>query len=85
MRNAIEINNLIFKWDNKNEFNLKIKKLVIKNKKKIIIFGKSGSGKSTLLNLISGILTPSLGTIVIKNVKVNELSQKKKTRLELTM
>ena len=78
MRNAIEINNLLFKWDNKKEFNLKIKNLVIENKKKIIIFGKSGSGKSTLLNLISGILTPTSGNLIIKNIKFNNLSQKKK-------
>jgi putative ABC transport system ATP-binding protein len=78
MNNAIEINNLLFNWNNKKDFNLKIKKLVIENKKKIIIFGKSGSGKSTLLNLISGILSPNSGTLLVKNIEVNKLSQKEK-------
>ena len=78
MNNAVEINNLFFKWDNKKEFNFKIKKLVIESRKKIIILGKSGSGKSTLLNLISGILSPTSGSLVVKNVEINKLSQQKK-------
>ncbi len=62
----------------KNQFSLKIKELNVQNKKKIIIFGRSGSGKSTLLNLISGILSPTSGTLCIKNTEINKLSQKKK-------
>ena len=78
MNNVIEINNLIFEWNNKKQFSLKIKELKIQNKKKIIIFGRSGSGKSTLLNLISGILSPTSGTLCVKNIEINQLSQKKK-------
>ncbi len=78
MNNAIEINDLLFEWNNKKQFSLKIKELKIQNKKKIIIFGRSGSGKSTLLNLISGILSPTSGTLCIKNIEINQLSQKKK-------
>ena len=57
MANALEINNLLFKWNDKNNFLLKIKKLAIANNSKVIMFGESGSAKSTLLNLISGILS----------------------------
>ena len=78
MNNVIEINDLLFEWNNKKQFSLKIKELKIQNKKKIIIFGRSGSGKSTLLNLISGILSPTSGTLCVKNVEINQLSQKKK-------
>ena len=78
MNNVIEINDLLFEWNNKKQFSLKIKELKIQNKKKIIIFGRSGSGKSTLLNLISGILSPSSGTLCVKNIEINQLSQKKK-------
>ena len=78
MNNAIEINDLLFEWNNKKQFSLKIKELKIQNKKKIIIFGRSGSGKSTLLNLISGILSPTSGTLCVKNVEINQLTQKKK-------
>ena len=78
MNNVIEINDLLFEWNNKKQFSLKIKELKIQNKKKIIIFGRSGSGKSTLLNLISGILSPTSGTLCVKNIDINQLSQKKK-------
>ena len=78
MKNIIEINDLLFEWKNKKKFSLKIKELKIQNKKKIIIFGRSGSGKSTLLNLISGILSPTSGTLWVKNIEINQLSQKKK-------
>ncbi len=78
MNNVIEINDLIFEWKNKKQFSLKIKELKIQNKEKIIIFGRSGSGKSTLLNLISGILSPTSGTLYVKNIEINQLSQKKK-------
>ena len=78
MNNVIEINDLLFEWNNKKQFSLKIKELKIQNKKKIIIFGRSGSGKSTLLNLISGILSPTSGALCIKNTEINKLSQKKK-------
>ena len=78
MNNVIEISDLLFEWKNKKQFSLKIKELKIQNKKKIIIFGRSGSGKSTLLNLISGILSPASGTLCVKNVEINQLSQKKK-------
>ena len=78
MNNVIEINDLLFEWNNKKQFSLKIKELKVQNKQKIIIFGRSGSGKSTLLNLISGILSPTSGTLCIKNTEINKLSQKKK-------
>ena len=78
MNNALEINNLLFKWENKAGFKLKIKKLEVENKKKVIVFGKSGSGKSTLLNLISGILSPIRGTLNVNSIEINKLSQKKK-------
>ena len=78
MNNVIEISDLLFEWKNKKKFSLKIKELKIQNKKKVIIFGRSGSRKSTLLNLISGILSPTSGTLCVKNIEINQLSQKKK-------
>ncbi len=45
------------------------------------LLGRSGSGKSTLLNLISGIDTPSTGTIWIGDTNVTALSEKERTLL----
>lgn len=42
------------------------------------IVGHSGSGKTTLLNMMSGLDTPSSGTILINGVDVSTLSEKEK-------
>ena len=76
--NILEIKNLIFRWNKKNSFQLKINELVIEKKKKVILLGESGSGKSTLLNLISGIIDPDAGEIIISGTPVTSLSSRKK-------
>ena len=76
--NILEIEKLKFNWEKKNSFNLNISKLVIKNNEKVVLLGESGSGKSTLLNLISGIVSPNVGKILINGVQITSLSAKKK-------
>ncbi|MBX3043645.1 MAG: ABC transporter ATP-binding protein [Candidatus Kapabacteria bacterium] len=44
-----------------------------------IMFGRSGSGKSTLLNLISGIDTPSSGSIFFKGEDITKLDERGRT------
>ena len=44
-----------------------------------VLLGKSGSGKSTLLNLISGIETPTTGTVTINDVAITALSERRRT------
>jgi subfamily B ATP-binding cassette protein MsbA len=44
------------------------------NKNQTVAFiGKSGSGKSTLINLITGILNPNDGEIIIDNTSINNI------------
>jgi len=45
----------------------------------ILLVGQSGSGKSTLLNLISGIDAPDSGDILVNNVAINRLSERRRT------
>jgi putative ABC transport system ATP-binding protein len=45
------------------------------------IMGPSGSGKSSLLYSLAGLKTPSSGTVVYNDIKLNELSVSKSTEL----
>lgn len=45
-----------------------------------VILGRNGSGKSTLLRLLSGLLHPSKGTILIHGTPHSELTGKEKSR-----
>ena len=76
--NILEVEKLKFNWEKKNSFNLNISKLVIKNNEKVVLLGESGSGKSTLLNLISGIVSPNVGKILINGIQITSLSAKEK-------
>ncbi|SFO35925.1 putative ABC transport system ATP-binding protein [Pseudobutyrivibrio sp. UC1225] len=41
-----------------------------------VLLGQSGSGKSTLLNIMSGLLKPSKGSIIVNATNINELDEK---------
>lgn len=43
----------------------------------LLILGKSGSGKSTLLNLLSGLLKPLSGKVILDDVVISELEGQK--------
>jgi putative ABC transport system ATP-binding protein len=47
------------------------------------IIGKSGSGKSTLLNMLSGIDSPSYGTVKINGTEISSLSSRELTKWRL--
>lgn len=66
----IELKNIDFSYtDTKvlSSINLKIKKNSI-----IGIEGESGSGKSTLVNIISGLLRPNKGSVLVDGIKINK-------------
>ena len=48
--------------------------LSIMKNEMVIIKGRSGAGKSTLLNLMSGLLKPSSGKVLIDNISLNDIS-----------
>ena len=47
----------------------------VKPKQTVAIMGKSGSGKSTLLSLISGIIKPDSGHIILNSVSYKDLKE----------
>ncbi|GAA0701133.1 ABC transporter ATP-binding protein [Paraclostridium ghonii] len=46
-----------------------------------VIVGKSGSGKSTLLHIMAGLETPTSGDVIIDNINLSSLDEKKRSLL----
>ena len=47
---------------------LKLKNLEIKDGEKVAFIGSSGCGKTTLFNMISGMITPTKGKVIVEDV-----------------
>jgi ABC-type multidrug transport system fused ATPase/permease subunit len=69
--NSIEIKNLSFDYKNKNLQILNSISFKLKLGNIYAFAGKTGAGKSTLLDLITGILEPSNGSILVNGLKIS--------------
>ncbi|WP_101723595.1 peptidase domain-containing ABC transporter [Eggerthella timonensis] len=67
----IELENVAFKFSRFDRYVVCNMNLRIKKGEKVAIVGRSGSGKSTLLKLISGLISPTSGTIAIDGTAVS--------------
>ncbi|WP_017754291.1 ABC transporter ATP-binding protein [Calidifontibacillus oryziterrae] len=47
----------------------------------VTVIGSNGAGKSTLMNMVSGALTPDVGTVIIDGQDVTNLPEYKRSRL----
>lgn len=77
----IKINNLSKKFD--EECNIKIKNTVFKDKTSYVLLGPSGCGKSTMLNMITGVITPTTGSVLIDDTEISKLTQQEKDAYRL--
>ena len=68
----ISITDIDFSYQT-GEFRLKIPSFEVRKSEKIAVIGPSGSGKTTLLNLISGILVPGQGQIMVSDILISDL------------
>ena len=71
-KKGIKVQNLSFKYDGYEKFVLKDFNLEVNSGEKIAITGTSGSGKSTFINILTGLLPPSSGNILVDNVSIFE-------------
>ena len=79
----INISSIRFTYT-QNGFCLNIPQLSVQKGEKVAVIGPSGSGKTTLLNLISGILTPSEGTISVDKSHVDTYCDSARRDLRIT-
>lgn len=70
----IEIDDLEFHYKD-GEYQMQLDRLVIEGGKSTAVVGPSGCGKTTLLHLISGIKTPSQGSVVTNGTEVSKLGE----------
>lgn len=62
-----------FKYDGRSNSVLRGVNLVVPARSTIALIGRSGSGKSTIVDMISGVLKPSSGEILINSVSIDDL------------
>ena len=70
----INLNKVCYSVDNRDEPILNDININISPKSRILVRGESSSGKSTLLRLISGILQPSTGQIVVNDHSLKSIN-----------
>lgn len=70
--NAIDVNNISFKYPNTKGAVLENVSLEIKKNSSIALIGPSGAGKTTLVDIILGLLPPDKGEIYVDGINVNE-------------
>lgn len=67
---VVKLQNISYRYDDENKNIINNLTLTIDAGKKVAVLGKSGTGKSTLLKLLSGLLQPTNGTIMINDIKM---------------
>lgn len=68
----INISNIFFNYKNSKKFILHHINFEIKKGEKIGIIGQSGSGKTTFVDILSGLIDPDSGKILVDNVDINK-------------
>ena len=62
----LKAENLYFKYNNGN-FEINVDNFYLKSGEIVVLLGKNGSGKSTFAKILSGLIKPSVGKIMIEN------------------
>ena len=78
---VVEVSAVRFSWSAAAAPVVDIESLRLSGGERVFLRGPSGSGKSTLLNLITGVVTPQLGTVRILGHNMGLLSGAARDRL----
>ena len=74
-KDEITLKDVDFFYDDKNIIFNKIN-LTINKGDKVVLIGPSGSGKTTLIDLITGLIKPTRGNVLIDNINITEKNAK---------
>ncbi len=74
----IKSNNISYSYPNGESFNFP--DISCSQEHPLLLLGESGKGKTTLLHLLSGLLHPKSGEVVINNQKIYDLSDKERDK-----
>ncbi len=70
---SLELNQVNYQISNRENLILKNISFSVNPGEKILIQGKSGSGKSTLLRIITGVIQPTSGNIIVNGISLSAL------------
>ncbi len=74
--NEIFLRDIYFRYEEKKDNIFKKINLKIQKGEKIVIKGTTGSGKTTLINIITSLLAPSSGSLLVDGIEINEENKK---------
>ena len=70
-QNLIDVNNISFKYANKNKVVIDNASLFVKKGQTVGIVGKTGAGKSTLMQILIGLLKPNSGNVFFEDKNIS--------------
>lgn len=76
-QNVLDLKNVAYRYEGSNKNVLHDINIDFEKGKLYSIMGKSGAGKSTLLSLISGLDTPTSGSIEYKSINIKKIDRDK--------
>ena len=83
-KNLIELKDISFKYNDEDQNVIDNLNLKIPKNKIIGIYGKSGSGKTTLLDIISGLIIPNSGELIVDYQKIDSQHMLRKLQNNLS-
>lgn len=73
-KDSIIFDNVSFEYDSSRDFSIKNLDISIRQGSKNLILGKNGSGKSTFMDIVTGLLLPTKGNLLIDGKKLSKLN-----------
>lgn len=74
MSSVVEMRDVVFRYADRNGFELRMPELTVRPGERVACIGASGCGKTTLINLVSGVLRAEAGKVALCGKELSRLS-----------